>query len=258
MILLFGGTSETRMVLEALAPFQWPTLVSTATEEPLSFPTAPWIHHRAGRLNHDTLAELIDHLSITCLIDASHPFAEVLHQTAASVALIKRIPYFRYERPSFFHPSAILTQSHLEAAQLACAFGQPILLTTGSKNLAEYVTLARTHEIPLFARVLNHAESISSCLDAGLRADQLIFGRGPFSVADNRALIQRLKIGSMITKESGVAGGVDSKLEAALAENCRFIMVLRPTHNPSGFSSLPALIDSIQSYFHHHPCLPPL
>lgn len=248
MILLFGGTSETLPITEGLANAMVPTLVSTATSAPLAIAQSPWIHHRHGRLTATAMIDVIRSHGITCLVDASHPFASVLHQTAQLVADTIGIPYLRYERPSSAIAHAHLVPDHTSAAILACSFNRPILLTTGSKNLAEYTTLAAQHKIPIYARILDLPESIDACTHAGLHPHQCIFARGPFSIDENRSLLRALAIGVLVTKDSGTIGGVDTKLEAARLEQCESIMVKRPLCSQSNIGTISELIHHIKNH----------
>jgi precorrin-6A/cobalt-precorrin-6A reductase len=117
---------------------------------------------------------------------------------------------------------------HAEAAKIAFAFGSPVFLTTGSRNLAPYVTAARRTGIPLAVRVLDAPESLDACQAAGIREDRIIAGRGPFSVEENLAAIRRFGIGVIVTKDSGQSGGVEAKLAAARQTYCRVIVIRRP------------------------------
>jgi precorrin-6A/cobalt-precorrin-6A reductase len=118
---------------------------------------------------------------------------------------------------------------HAEAARMVCEAGRPVLLTIGSKNVRPYAEAAQRAGVTLVARVLSHADSIQTCRDAGIADEHIITGRGPFSVEENRRLIRQFGIGVLVTKDSGEAGGVLEKLEAARLEGCRVIVVGRPT-----------------------------
>ena len=114
------------------------------------------------------------------------------------------------------------------AAKVAFSFGLPVLLTTGSRNLEPYVNEANAKGIRLVARVLSHPSSIEACRKAGISDDNIVSGRGPFSVEENLAIIKRYGIGVLVTKDSGIAGGVPEKLEAAHLAGCRVVLVQRP------------------------------
>jgi precorrin-6x reductase len=123
---------------------------------------------------------------------------------------------------------------HAEAAGMAFAEGRPVLLTTGSRNLAPYAEAARRTGILLAVRVLDIPESLAACRAAGIPENRIIAGRGPFSVEENLTAIRRFGIGAIVTKESGRAGGFDAKLTAAHRGNCQVIILRRPLMPASG------------------------
>jgi precorrin-6A/cobalt-precorrin-6A reductase len=230
MILLLGGTSETAPLAEALLKAGHAVLVSTATDAPLTLPEHPRLRRRHGRLDGLAMAELMHREGVRVLIDAAHPYASQARQQARQAAAMLDLPCLRWERPGtdFSGYDVCWAKDHAEAARLAFADGRPVLLTTGSRHLAPYVKQARRTGIPLRARVLPHAESRRAVEQAGLAAEELLWGQGPFSLADNRAHIRGHAIGVLVTKDSGEAGGVPAKLEAARLEGCRVIVVRRP------------------------------
>jgi precorrin-6A/cobalt-precorrin-6A reductase len=118
--------------------------------------------------------------------------------------------------------------NHEEAARAACAFGKPILLTIGIRNLAPYVFEGKRAGLRIVARVLPVEASLEACREAGLADDSIIRARGPFSVEENRAALRRHGIGVLVTKDSGEAGGAPEKVEAANLEGCETIVVERP------------------------------
>jgi precorrin-6x reductase len=137
---------------------------------------------------------------------------------------------------------------HAEAAETAFAFGRPVLVTTGSRNLAPYTEAARRTGIPLAVLVLDIAESLDACRVAGIPEDRIIAGRGPFSVEENLAAIRRFGIGVVVTKDSGRSGGVEAKLAAAHQTNCRVIVIRRPETPACGpiFDSPATLIAALK------------
>lgn len=246
MILLFGGTGETETIADALDGGGYRVLVSTATEIPLAVGSRFGVLRRFGRMDQAAICELIDRWSIRAIVDAAHPFASALHQTAAAAAKESGIPYFRFDRESGGDFSfCIRVEGHEDAAKKAFSFGEPVLLTTGSNNLLPYADEARRTGVPLYARVLDDRRSLAACAVAGLLPEQIIAKRGPFSLAENCELLRGCGAGVLVTKDSGVAGGVAEKIEAAKRENCRVVLISRPEDNPEGHHSVDALLDAL-------------
>jgi precorrin-6A/cobalt-precorrin-6A reductase len=244
VILLLGGTSETAPLATAFTARGWPTLVSTATDVPLELPEHPLLARRNGRLNQEQMEGLIRQERIRVLVDATHPFAAAAHVTALASATATAIPCLRWQRQQgdWQYGGTIRVTSHAEAAHQAVFFGRPILLTTGSRNLLPYAKAAVAAGLPLVARVLPHPESEQACRAAGLGPDQVIAARGPFSVEDTVQLIHRHRIGVLITKDSGAAGGLPEKLEAARQTGCRVVLICQP-QQPDGAAVYNTLAD---------------
>ena len=57
--------------------------------------------------------------------------------------------------------------------------------------------------------------------------EEMLLGRGPFSVADNRAALRALGAAVLVSKDSGEAGGLEAKAEAACLENAVLVEVER-------------------------------
>jgi precorrin-6A/cobalt-precorrin-6A reductase len=267
MILLLGGTSDARPLAWRLAQAGYRVLVSQATDVPLMPPRHPGdgertrlaqaatpanvarasypcdaedtgkmpvlqtIETRAGPLDASALAALVEARGIRAIVDASHPYADKLHATARAVAQRCGVPCLAFVRPGSVEAGVEgvrVVADHATAAQEAFQCGRPVLLTIGSKNLAEYVQQARRTGLPLAVRVLDWPASIAACRRAGIESSQILAGRGPFSVEENRRQIRALRIGVLVTKDSGRAGGTPEKLEAARLEECQVIVVRRP------------------------------
>lgn len=160
----------------------------------------------------------------------------------AALALDKSRPTSTVENPASAEAGSIkapgslvrFAADHAQAAEMAFAFGRPVLLTTGSRNLAPYAEAARRTGLIYIVRVLDTRESLNACRAAGIPEDRIIAGRGPFSVEENLAAIRRFDIGVIVTKDSGRTGGVEAKLAAASQTHCRVIVIRRPETLTSG------------------------
>jgi precorrin-6A/cobalt-precorrin-6A reductase len=250
-ILLLGGTSETAPLAEALAEQGFSVLVSTATDVPLAIGRHPQIRRRTGPLDEAQLIRLIETEAIRAILDATHPYAELIGLQARAVSQKQNIPYFRWLRPAALAEETGLTfaDSHTEAAALAFSYGAPVLLTIGSKNLEPYVRESRRIGLPVIGRILDHPDSRAVCQKLGLPPERVVFGKGPFSVEENRTIIRKFGIGVLVTKDSGAAGGVPEKLEAARKESCRVVVVRRPAPPEDHLSDVEGLLTEIIEVF---------
>ncbi len=230
MILLLGGTSETAPLARGLAEAGYRVLVSTATEIPQDLGDHPRVSRRSGALDQAGMVRLIRERGIRAVVDCTHPYATAVRAAARLAAEEAGLPYFTLVRPEAVtgDEGVLFAGDHEEAAQKACSFGSPVLLTTGARNLEPYARESRKAGVKLIVRVLPEAESIRSCRDAGIAGEFILTGRGPFSVEENRRALRRFGIGVLVTKDSGQAGGVQEKIEAARLEGCRVVVVRRP------------------------------
>lgn len=244
MILLLGGTSETAPVATAILARGWRVLVSTATEAPLELPDGA--ERRCGRLDAEGLARLCRDRGIRILVDASHPFATALRAEARQAAERMDLPFLRFERPEGDRlEDALMAEDHGEAARRAFACGGPVVLTTGSRVLEPYVAESRRTGLPLLARVLDHPESLEACCRAGLKPAEWVTGRGPFTVEDTVRLLLHGRAAALVTKDSGEAGGVPLKAEAARQAGARLVVVRRPEERGHDLS---ALLEALETH----------
>jgi precorrin-6A/cobalt-precorrin-6A reductase len=224
-------------------------LVSTATAVPLFVGSHPDIEHRQGALPAVELQALIRERGIRAIVNATHPYASHIRATAPRVAEAEGIAYLNYLRPGLgaIGEGVFIAEDHESAARLAFESRSPVLLTIGSRNVLPYgMEAARTGTI-VVARVLDHPDSLCACQQAGIPQDRVIIGRGPFSIEANRSLIRQFHIGALVTKDSGEAGGVREKLEAARLEGCKVVVVGRPSQPEGAIADLTQLMEELQT-----------
>lgn len=260
MILLLGGTAETARLADGLLSLGTGVLVSLATEAPLALPADPRLRVRRGRLDVDGCASLIREAGIRLLVDASHPYATAAREMARAAAAACGIPYHAYVRPRGMRDgkdmpeglSWVEASSHEEAARVACGVGMPILLTIGSRHLGIYVQEAWKRGIPVHARVLPGAEGEVACREAGLARETCIVGRGPFSRSETLALLRERRIGVLVTKDGGRAGGLPEKLRAAREAGCMVVLVARPPVPEGAHASVQDLLREVGACMEGH------
>lgn len=250
MILLLGGTAEAGLVAKALSEEGRGILLSTATSIHPRHGLYPGMKWRKGALDADGIEKLIDECKIDAVIDATHPYAVSISENAREASRRAGVPYLAFERPGKVEdaPDVHCAADHDRAAKLAFSFGLPVLLTIGVRNLPPYVEAARSRSIRIVARVLDHPASIETCRQAGLGREEIVPANGPFSVAENLRVIARHDIGVVVTKDSGEAGGVNAKIQAARNRGCQIVVVDRPPRCEAGYSSIHSLVEALHSY----------
>ncbi len=238
------------MIADGLARTGARVLVSTATDATLAIGNHPAITRRCGRLDLAAMIALCRTHDVRLIVDATHPYAAEVRATARQSAAELSLPYLTFIRPATISSHAegvFLAADHEQASRLAFSFGRPVLLTTGSRNLRPYTAQAATTGTPLYVRVLDAAESLDACRAAGVAAGNIISGRGPFTVEENRQHIRRTGAGVLVTKDSGAAGGAAEKLDAARLENCRVVVVGRPPTAGDSFDSIDSLLAKVKT-----------
>lgn len=248
MILLLGGAGETALLADAIAEAGFDVLVSTATDVALDVGKHSRVRRRTGPLGEKALKEVILEHGIGAVVDASHPYASSASANASTAAENLGLPYLRWRRPETapIEGRVRLADNHEEAAALAFSYGPPVLLTTGSRNLKPYAKESRKRCVDLVVRVLDHPDSVNAAKRAGIHDANIVTGRGPFSVDENLDLIRRFRIGVLVTKDSGEAGGVPAKMEAARREHCRVVVIRRPPEpQTAGIDDVSELVDAL-------------
>ncbi|MFV0448882.1 MAG: precorrin-6A reductase [Vibrio sp.] len=237
-VLVFGGTSDALMLCEALAARHIHFTLSVATEEGKHSAKQFESNVILGRMDSSAMREFIQRNHVDYVIDAAHPYAQVLRLTIVVACEGIQCPVMRYERPScnsstfedencIEGPSLIIKASNvMDACRKISDNQQRILLTTGSKDLETFKRMLA--DKVLFARVLPVAEVISECNRLGLGIENIIAMKGPFTRNMNRALYEMLQPDVVITKESGCVGGFGEKVEPCIELGIPCIVIERP------------------------------
>ena len=225
-ILIFGGTSEGRELTQLLADTGVSVCVSVATERGLKdfFVDSPLVSFHQGALTQEEKVQFMS--DFDAVVDATHPYAQSISGHVREAAALAGKPYVRVLRPLGDVQGCLIAPTLAEAVALIPAEGA-VLSTTGAKELAVYQALPRYRE-RLVARVLNDEASLEKARGMGLPDEHILAGRGPFSQQENEDVIERFDIKTLVTKESGTAGGYPEKLAAARAHGVTVVVVARP------------------------------
>jgi len=268
---LIGGTSESALLAEALAKAKVPFVVTVATESARGL-YAETARVAVGALAVSEMTEFVRAWDVRCVLDASHPFADVVSRQAillcqgSAIALIKdqykdqaedstqenELAYLRYERSAVSAPSpavaqnpgdsAICVDSLYELIKTDILQHQRVLFTVGYRYLAKFAPLRQTSA--LFARVLPSVEAISGAIAAGFSSKEIIALRPPVSSAVEAALWQQWNITCVVAKASGAAGGEKVKRAIAAELGVQLVLITRPQMTyPNQTNSVPAAVE---------------
>ena len=247
-ILAFSGTSDGRRLIEELLSSGCHVTASVATKEGAScMVPSQDLTVLVGRLGKAEMADLFEKENFNCVVDASHPYAQVLSKNIMEAAAETGTEYIRYERPKEHYPGNIrYVEDYRDAVKEIEEIGGNVLITTGTNYAEKFKEVSNWHQ-RVFVRVLGREESIQKCLDLGWDRAHIISKNGPFSTEENCADIAYAKAKTVLTKDSGGAGGVREKALACIKCGIPLLIIKRPyLEYPLCFEEIEALINYIQ------------
>lgn len=249
-LLLFGGTTEGRLLAEYISGLDCRLLVCVATEYGREL-LPEQVAVRAGRLDADGIQKLIKEENPGMIIDATHPYAtEVTENIRTACTAFEGVRHLRCMREAagrigqeavrlLNNPEKSGQREASDKGELVCVpdvdaavrwlSGRKgnVLLTTGSKELAAYSRL-KDYKSRLYVRVLPASLSLEACRKLGIDEGHIIAAQGPFSEEMNRAQLKRHHCSILVTKDGGAEGGFKEKLWAAWAEGACAVVIQRP------------------------------
>ena len=250
MVLVFGGTTEGRKAIEALEEAGSTFYYSTKTGE-----QEVTLHHGIridGAMDKETMTSFCQKHDIRLLVDAAHPFAEVLHRTVAEVSEQLGIPAIRFER-IFTERDPDITWidsyasliSHL-TPHTSPLTPQTLLATTGVQSIAQLKPLEE-QGVKVYYRILNRESSIQLAHQQGATDEQLCFYEDAKEIP--------VRADAILLKESGHSGGFTEKVEAARALGMKIYAIRRPEtpaifHRVNGEHGLRRMVEKLLPEFY--------
>lgn len=230
--LIFAGTSEGRKLAEYLNERQIPACVCVATEygEEL-MDEMPFIHVRSGRMSAEEMKSLILDISPQAVVDATHPYADVVTKNIKTACKTAQVEYLRLLRAASDLdqlPGIVAFPDCSSAAKWLDSQSGNVFLTTGMKELPVFADAIADRE-RIYARVLLQEGIFDEMERSGLSKKQMICMQGPFTRELNTAMLKQVKASFLVTKESGTAGGFLEKVEAARDAGAVCVVIRRPS-----------------------------
>ncbi len=229
-IVLFAGTTEGRLLCEALRGKNVTLHVSVATEygEEL-IEEAENIKVRHGRKNTEEIAAMIRETGAVLVIDATHPYAAEATKSLQSACEETGTRYLRVLRAEDHEntENCVFADDTNAAVNYLNSTDGNILLTVGSKELPLY-TAVSDFKSRVFARILPMAPAVEAAASLGFSGKNLICMQGPFTEELNIAMMRMLDIRYLVTKDTGAPGGFSDKIRAAAACGAKAVVIRRP------------------------------
>ncbi|MFI7498650.1 cobalt-precorrin-6A reductase [Streptomyces sp. NPDC049687] len=220
-VLVLGGTTEARELAAALAARPGVRVTSSLAGH-VSRPGALEGDVRIGGFGGAPgLADWLREQAVDALVDATHPFAAGITANAADAATATGLPLVVLRRPGWlpgagdrWHAVASLEA----AADLLPGLGRRVFLTTGRLGLAAFAHVEGVHF------VVRSVEPPAPPMPPDVR---LLPARGPFTLADELALLREHRLDLVVTKDSGGVA-TSAKLAAARELGLPVVLVRRP------------------------------
>lgn len=227
-VCIFGGTTEGRLLSEFLSYSQIKTDLYIATDYGEQFVkdlNNITVHQK--RLDKEQMIELLQNNSFDYVVDATHPFAEIVSKNAKAAADYCNIKYMRIVRETIISEECIYFDNIEDIVLYLNNNKGNILLTTGSKNLDKFTRVENYRE-RIFVRILPMESSLIRTIELGYSNKNIICMQGPFSEELNIAMINSLKAKFLVTKESAASGGFEEKINACIKTNTKCLVLKRP------------------------------
>ena len=225
-ILILGGTGEaTALTTEAAARFEIVYSLAGRTRNP-SLPGG--VSVRSGGFGGaDGLAAWLGDNDIAAVIDAAHPFADRMTAHAVQACTRAGIPRLKLLRAAWEQTAGDdwrRVADTTAAAALLPELGKRAFLSVGRQELGAFSDVAG---VAFVIRSIDRPDATGRLKDA-----VCIAGRGPFTTAQETALLREHGIDVLVSKNAGGAATYP-KIAAARAAGIPVIMIDRPPPPPS-------------------------
>jgi len=227
-LLILGGTGEASILARAaLARFgnrlNLTTSLAGRTQQPRMLPGRVRVGGFGGAAG--LTAYLAEH-GVDRLIDATHPFAARISAAARLACEEARVPRLLLLRPPWRRQPRdrwIEVDDMAAAAEIVGRFGRHAFLTVGAGEIACF---AAATGVRFFVRLVDPPRH-----RLPLHCYEVVVGRGPFTLAEERHRLERHPVDVLVCKASGGAA-TEAKILAARELGIPVIMVRRPPPEP--------------------------
>ncbi|PWQ95428.1 precorrin-6A/cobalt-precorrin-6A reductase [Leucothrix pacifica] len=240
-ILLLGGTHEAKAIARALHEQGVTVIYSLAGI--VRQPDLPCEVVSGGFSKRGGLAQFVREQGITDIINATHPFAQTMTQTAERVSQQTGTHYWRFRRADWLPTPDDHWQSFADWGQL---------LRQLRPYSSVFLTQGQLTESMLAALIMHRQENQRFLHRTAVIPQHLVpdwvdwtQGIGPFALDDEIALLESHRIEVLVSKHSG--GNLPAKLLAVRQLQIPVLLLERPPAAVLGstFDSISELVGSV-------------
>ena len=221
-ILILGGTAEARQLAQELAGREDFT-VTLSLAGRTAAPAPQGVPVRVGGFGGSKgLAKYLAAERINVLIDATHPYAATMSDSAARAVQLIDVRLLALRRPPWVAVKGDRWIEVADAQHAVTALGQDprhVFLTLGRQELGPF------RQAPQHHYLIRSVDPLSPPL--AVPHATYLTARGPFTEADDLALLKEHSINAVVSKNSG-GPATYSKIAAARALGIEVIMITRP------------------------------
>ena len=227
-ILILGGTGEAAELTRQLSQTLPDTveIITSFAGRTKSPPELPGRIISGGFGGIQGLKTFIETENITLLIDATHPFADIISENAYIACAVTNTLRLTLSRPEWnlpAHAKWVEVDDLTAACDAVLEFSKRCFLTTGTGGLDAFSGLDDVH---FLVRLIEPpAEPLP------LQNHQIIIARPPHDADAERKLIDQHRIDCLVSKHAGGAA-TEGKILAALEADIPIILVRRPPYLP--------------------------
>lgn len=228
MIGFILGTCEGKKILSLINKYTDEIAVSTATSYGGQLLEEYKIKDLNTKpLNKEQMIEWIKKNKLDILVDGSHPYAQEVTKNAMECTRELNIKYVRYERLGALEQVSgddiIRVKDYDEAIKYIKTLNGNVLNTTGGNNVTKFTNIDFNYRV--IHRILPSPAVLNKIVDAGIKIRDIIAIQGPITYDLEKAFIKQFDVKAILTKDSGVQGGVLNKFNAARDSNIKTIVI---------------------------------
>ncbi|MGH4038853.1 MAG: precorrin-6A reductase [Sphaerochaeta sp.] len=218
-VLIFGGTTEARLLVSALLDHEIRCKVSVTSDYARSLmPDSPLLTVSVKRLDEGEIEDMLLRCNPSLIVDATHLYATEVSKNIKRVCQKLDREFLTLIREVGGVEGATLFDSIDEMVDFLnenCTESDAIFSTLGIKEAKLFKEKLPSYRSNVYLRILPSMESLRSACELGFPSKHIICMMGPFSKEMNVAFLHECRAKYLLTKITGKFGGLDSKIEAA-------------------------------------------